>query len=361
MFKDIDLPLSINTSSEDPNALFFDPVLNCAATYDVGVGYFTSGWIADTAHGISRFAKSRGKARWIVGHELHAKDIESIIHSKEVADKEFQGKRIFEEDVDDVFMALKEDARLVLAWLIRDGIVQLRIAMPINKLSGIYHAKNGIFSDEFGNEIAFSGSYNLTSRASSNWETIEIFRSWSSGEGRQRCTNKKQEFETIWQGKDPNLLVVEPSSKTLEKIKAYAASGTRPYSFPSGSPAIPSAIQDKDGNIRGYQEEAIKKWFSRNGQGLFCMATGAGKTITALTATTRLLNYISNKKSHLVIVVTVPYVHLGEQWADEAEFFGYFKTEAYKKNVSGIIIDADDYIARYRSGTRREELVKIPA
>ena len=48
-------------------------------------------------------------------------------------------------------------------------------------------------------------------------------------------------------------------------------------------------------------------------------------------------------------------------FATEAEFFGYFETEAYKKNVSGIIIDADNYIARYRSGTRREELVKIPA
>ena len=48
-------------------------------------------------------------------------------------------------------------------------------------------------------------------------------------------------------------------------------------------------------------------------------------------------------------------------FATETEFFGYFETEAYKKNVSGIVIDADDYISRYRSGTRREELVKIPA
>ncbi len=329
MFKHIELPLSINTSSEDPNALFFDPVLNCAVTYDVGVGYFTSGWIADTAYGISRFAKSRGKARWIVGHEIQEKDIESIIHSKDVADKKFQAKRIFEEDVDDVFSALKENARLVLAWLIRDGIVRLRIAVPINKLSGIYHAKNGIFSDQAGNEIAFSGSYNLTSRASSNWETIEIFRSWSSDEVRQRCVLKKQEFETIWQDKDPNLLVVEPSFKALEKIKAYAVSGTRPYRLPSGRPTVPSAIQDEDGNIRGYQEQAVKSWFSQNGKGLFCMATGAGKTITALTASTRLLDYISNKQSNLVIVITVPYVHLGEQWADETELFGYEAIKCY--------------------------------
>ena len=47
-------------------------------------------------------------------------------------------------------------------------------------------------------------------------------------------------------------------------------------------------------------------------------------------------------------------------FATEAEFFGYFETEAYKKNVSGIEINPDDYIGRYRSGTSREDLVKIP-
>lgn len=44
----------------------------------------------------------------------------------------------------------------------------------------------------------------------------------------------------------------------------------------------------------------------------------------------------------------------------EAEFVGYFASEAYAKNISGIKIDADDYIARYRGGMTRDELVKIP-
>ena len=48
-------------------------------------------------------------------------------------------------------------------------------------------------------------------------------------------------------------------------------------------------------------------------------------------------------------------------FATEAEFFGYFETDAYKSNVSGIAIDVEEYISRYRSGTPREDLVKIPA
>ena len=42
------------------------------------------------------------------------------------------------------------------------------------------------------------------------------------------------------------------------------------------------------------------------------------------------------------------------------EFFGYFQTEAYKQNISGIPIDAEAYIAKYRDGMSREDLVLIP-
>jgi catechol-2,3-dioxygenase len=48
-------------------------------------------------------------------------------------------------------------------------------------------------------------------------------------------------------------------------------------------------------------------------------------------------------------------------FATLAEYQAYFKTEAYRRNPSGIEIDADEYIARYRAGTPLAELVKIPA
>jgi hypothetical protein len=43
----------------------------------------------------------------------------------------------------------------------------------------------------------------------------------------------------------------------------------------------------------------------------------------------------------------------------EEDFRAYFETDAYKNNISGIPIDPDDYISRYRADTLREELVKI--
>jgi catechol 2,3-dioxygenase-like lactoylglutathione lyase family enzyme len=43
----------------------------------------------------------------------------------------------------------------------------------------------------------------------------------------------------------------------------------------------------------------------------------------------------------------------------EADYLAYFATTAYRKNISGIAIDPDEYIARFRNGTPQEELVRL--
>ena len=44
----------------------------------------------------------------------------------------------------------------------------------------------------------------------------------------------------------------------------------------------------------------------------------------------------------------------------EEEYLAYFSSDSFKKNISGIEINAEDYIARYRAGMPQSELVKIP-
>lgn len=44
----------------------------------------------------------------------------------------------------------------------------------------------------------------------------------------------------------------------------------------------------------------------------------------------------------------------------EADYLAYFTTEAYRKNISGIEIDAEAYIGRFRSGVPQSELIRIP-
>ena len=70
--------------------------------------------------------------------------------------------------------------------------------------------------------------------------------------------------------------------------------------------------------LREYQRVAVANWFANNGRGTLKMATGSGKTITALAIATELYNKINLQ----VLIVICPYCHLVNQWARESEKFG---------------------------------------
>ncbi|KKD36502.1 MAG: DNA phosphorothioation system restriction enzyme [Limnoraphis robusta] len=80
-----------------------------------------------------------------------------------------------------------------------------------------------------------------------------------------------------------------------------------------GIPILPASIQ-----LRSYQKQAVQSWFSNRGRGTLKMATGSGKTITALAIATELYQKINLQ----VLFVICPYCHLVTQWAREAEKFG---------------------------------------
>jgi DNA phosphorothioation system restriction enzyme len=224
---------------------------------------------------------------------------------------------------------LEHDTRVALAWLIRDGVITFQIAIPQNELTGIFHAKLGIFVDPEGNKVAFSGSYNMTGAANTNWETIDVYLSWESAEAK-RVAAKEAEFERIWKNEDPNLAVYQPTDKLVAKFVEITEHTRRPYILKNGPntsdrPAlwIPAHFLDGEGKLRKHQEAAIQTWFKNNGRGVFQMATGSGKTVTALAVATKLALATIKAGKKLVVLVTVPYKHLAEQWENEASAFGF--------------------------------------
>ena len=70
---------------------------------------------------------------------------------------------------------------------------------------------------------------------------------------------------------------------------------------------------------RPYQQDAIRSWLDASGRGILHMATGTGKTITALLAASQVARSLDGD---LVLVVAVPYQHLVDQWADDLADFG---------------------------------------
>ena len=63
-----------------------------------------------------------------------------------------------------------------------------------------------------------------------------------------------------------------------------------------------------------YQEEAIAAWKNNNYKGFYVMATGTGKTWTAIYSAKELL-----KEHPALIVIAAPYKHLVKQWAEDVE------------------------------------------
>jgi len=79
-----------------------------------------------------------------------------------------------------------------------------------------------------------------------------------------------------------------------------------------GTPCFPDSIV-----LREYQQQAVVNWFRNRGRGMLKMATGSGKTITALAIATELYETIGLQ----VLLVVCPYRHLVTQWARECQRF----------------------------------------
>jgi len=100
--------------------------------------------------------------------------------------------------------------------------------------------------------------------------------------------------------------------------------------------------------LRDYQVDAIDSWFAHNCRGFLEMATGTGKTITALAASARLYE----REKRLAVVIAVPYQHLVDQWETESTGFGYRSILAYQSRtrwLDELSHQIVDFGAGYRS------------
>lgn len=324
-FQESTIPQSITTGYEDPVGELFIPLLSSATEYDVAVGYFTSGWIRDTAEGIASFALRGGISRWIISPELDPQDAACIMEGSAQYIDTIPPERykLAEQSIVDAVSNLKTNTREELCALIACGILEFKIAIPKNN-QGMMHAKIGIAQDTMGDRVAFSGSYNHTAAAKTNWENIEIYKSWLQGE-ETRVKHLKERFDSLWDGHDPTFYTTSPSINLLSEIEKFA--GNQRTKFKRDHPK-------KEIVLRPYQQQAIDNWADNKGRGIFVMATGSGKTITALSALQRLADHVvhTHNKS-LFVVIVVPLKHLLEQWYEEALQFGLTPVKCFESSL----------------------------
>jgi superfamily II DNA or RNA helicase len=347
----------MDTSSGDLIKDFFVPALNLSLKYDRGVGYFSSGWLQMAAAGMAAFANNGGRARWVTSPILSASDWDAL-QAGDAARSDPILRDALKRSITDLKEQLERETLSALAWMIADELITFKLALPRNKLErGDFHDKFGIFTDGAGNQVSFNGSYNDSIQGTRNYESIKIFCSWHPAFA-PLVRGDADRFERLWNNEDANVRVFDLPEAAHEQILRLRTV-ERPYPEPawlrlnrttkdeSGHrpivPAIPGQL-----TLHDYQVEAIGEWFDHDCKGLLEMATGTGKTITALSASVRLYE----REERLAVVVAVPYQHLVEQWCSEAQAFGYRPILAYDRKARWLD-ELNNQIVDFNSGYRR--------
>lgn len=307
---------------------FFIPCLDIATKYDRAVGYFTSSGLAAAGRGLSSFTARDGRARLVASPNLTADDVAAMSRGIK-AREDTIARRLLD--------ALAEaepppDNLVMLAWLVANRRLDVRLAVPISS-PGIYHEKAGIFEDGDGCRVAFGGSANETiGGLISNFETVDVFFSWDTS--LTRVERKVANFQSLWDGRTTNLSVLElPEAVEQELITISERHAPRVMARARPVRRLGPMQPPPEFAPRDYQEAAVDAWISREGRGILSMATGSGKTKTALSAVARLLAD-QGSATATVVVVAVPYIHLVDQWADECKEWGLTPIRCYESSTS---------------------------
>jgi len=328
-FLNIDIKSEYRSRLDNVIKDFYVPVLKQAVLYKRAVGFFSSTAQVEMSAGICGLVKNGGKIQLIASPHLSANDIEAInngLKRRDVVIEEALIRQLSEP------IGAEETARLnLLSNLIAAGVLEIKIAfLETDNTVGMFHEKMGLMYDNDQNIIAFSGSMNESFNAfRQNYEAVDVFTSWTSDENRVMA--KQAAFNAMWNDYEPSIRVRDFPKVADLIIKKYRTDNNTDLSLDEKSfdaesndesfatkadngPHIPSKVK-----MRPYQIEAINSWAEKDYRGIFDMATGTGKTYTALAAIATLYKATSN---NLAVFIVCPYQHLVEQWKDDIVAFG---------------------------------------
>ncbi|BBX74255.1 DEAD/DEAH box helicase family protein [Mycobacterium shinjukuense] len=346
------------SDQEDVVADFFVPAFEVASSYSRAVGFFTSTTLALYARGIEVFAKRGGSMRLIASPHLNEDDLVDI-------ERGYNVRKVIERaTVRELELAQREtvlDGLGMLGRLIAEGQLDIKLAFVIREdRVGIYHEKIGVFRDDFGDLVGFTGSSNETyGGLIANFESVEVYRGWVAGDG-PRAVRLDSDLQALWSNQTPHLSVERFPDVARERL--IKLGNDRPHRpLPGRDDALtpPRANVDErtrlripvDVTVRDYQRDAVESWLRNRGRGILKMATGTGKTKTAMIAATMLGNTLRDREEPLIVLILAPLQHLVDQWISEVEDFGVRPVAVYETSTKWLQV-VDDQLNQARMGQR---------
>lgn len=318
-FKDLSIKNEYRSFNDNIVKDFYIPVLGEAILYQRAVGFFSSSALVMLANGIEGLIKNGGRIEIVASPRLSKEDVDEISRGYEL-------RKVIEQALLRELDALPVECETLsyVASLVATGKLDIKIAfLSSHKEIAMYHEKMGLMTDGDGNVIAFSGSMNESENAfSMNYEAFDVFCSWT--EDKKRVQKKQLAFQAIWEDYEPGIQTIEFPDVVCRKLYSYnqELAGRYPEvseqenfnAHPEGAMYLPVHF-----HARPYQENAVVEWKKHGYRGIFDMATGTGKTLTALLG---LWQLFTDNQERLAIIITRPYQHLVDQWVEDIETFG---------------------------------------
>ena len=308
---------------------FFVPALSRAIRYDRAVGYFTAGALARLAPALDAFldrSDDPAPIRVVASPNLPAIDLRHM----ELGYKQ----RTIEQECTQHRPEFS-DALGAVTWMIQHEMMEFwLISGHADGTECLYHEKIGVIEDAEGDYLTFEGSPNETAAGlGSNIESFPVHRSWVDGEA-LHAADAKAAVDALFNPANPRQLRIEPFPEALREglVRTYTPRSPPTTRRPAGMSHQPKMLHPADAaqllhapteiQLRSYQRDAVESWVQANGRGLLSMATGTGKTITALAAAAHLTKAYEKNRPGLAVVVLVPDNSLVELWAHELRAWG---------------------------------------
>lgn len=355
------------TGSEWEPVGFFSDCLCNSTTFDLMLGFFSSSAVSVLADGFAAFLYNGGRMRLIINDVLTGADKQAIRAAGDGSDLPF----IDLNDLEGTAATLSERGRHFfecLSWLIRNDRIDLQIIAPLDGV-GTAHTKCGVFCDGVS-KVGFDGSVNFSLTAFlQNKEGLTSFCSWDNELERYKIIDIEEEFEKTFSGNDATVRYLDadgirtrlPASfrdrdlvqlledeyeilrkeaegrreaggrnvkESLRRAQEYVRRAAAKLRESGGATTAPDGADDDGGprfpypdGPRTYQSDALQRWKENGQKGLFNMATGTGKTLTALNC----LLEVYKKLGYYKAVILVPTLTLVEQWEKECGGFRFGK------------------------------------
>lgn len=310
VFSELNIKRCYRTKKDDIKNDLLIPLISNAVEYDRGTGFFSIDALIELSAGIIPYINNGGIIKIVTSVDLDVRNLKII---KKGID--YGRNMVSEYILDEIDKSLAQDDELLDLDLITNLIAVDKLQIKIAYLpdGGIYHEKICFIKDADGQSIWFTGSNNETYNGlKKNAESFLVLKSWQGD--MEDIEEQKKYFESLWNNNEEGIDVFDiPEAAKQRLFSKYKRSAD----ICEAIKKFEISFDNSKKTLYPYQEKAVEEFVINRYCHFFEMATGTGKTFTAVKAVERMSEKMNGKS--LYVIVVVPQIDLQMQWKQAFE------------------------------------------